>query len=217
MDTLLAQLTLLCGGLALLFLMGLHFLSPEFSPSWRMISEYALGRHNGMLTAFFLSWGLASLLLGALLWGSATTTWAKLGVALLFVSAVGEIMGGLFDVRHKLHGLAFLLGVPSVPVAALLIGHHVAGKPGWDSHGDFILMASHATWVSTVAMGLAMAVMFAGFKKAGIPIGPDVVPPTAVPDGVIAMGGYANRLLVLCYVGWLAVLAWAYLSPRQAP
>jgi hypothetical protein len=217
MENLLAQLTLLCGGLALLLLLALHVVSPEFSPSWRMISEYALGRHNALLTAFFLLWGLATLLLATLLWSSATSVWAKVGIVLLFVSAVGEIMGGLFDVRHKLHGLAFMLGVPSVPVAALLIGHHLAGKQGWDSHGALILVASHATWVSTVAMGIAMAVMFAGFKKAGVALGPDVAAPPALPDGVIALGGYANRLLVLCYVGWLALLAWASLSPRQTP
>jgi Protein of unknown function (DUF998) len=217
MESLLAQLTLISSGLALLCLLALHFLSPEFSPSWRMISEYALGRHNGLLTAFFLFWGLASLLLAMLLWGSATSVWAKVGVALLVVSAIGEVMGGLFDVRHKLHGLAFALGVPSVPVAALLIGHHLAGKQAWDVHSNLILIASHATWVSTIVMAIAMAVMFAGFKKAGIPMGPDVEPPSAVPDGVIALGGYANRLLIVCYVGWLAVLAWAYLSLRQSP
>lgn len=217
MENLLAQLTLLCGGLALLLLLALHVLSPEFSPSWRMISEYALGRHNALLTAFFLLWGLATLLLATLLWSSATSVWAKVGIVLLFVSAVGEIMGGLFDVRHKLHGLAFMLGVPCVPVAALLIGHHLAGKQGWDSHGGLILVASHATWVSTVAMGIAMAVMFAGFRKAGVALGPDVAAPSALPDGVIALGGYANRLLVVCYVGWLALLAWVSMSPRQTP
>ncbi|MDQ6877228.1 MAG: hypothetical protein M3082_05930 [Candidatus Dormibacteraeota bacterium] len=32
---------------ALLLLASLHVLSPEFSPSWRMVSEYANGRARG--------------------------------------------------------------------------------------------------------------------------------------------------------------------------
>jgi hypothetical protein len=212
MEDLLAQLTILCGGLSLLCLLALHFASPEFGPSWRMISEYALGRHSWLITAFFILWGAASILLAALLWNQVTGTWAKAGVALLLVSAVGEIMGGLFDVKHKLHGLAFGVGVPSFPVAALLIGYHLAAKEPWSVQAGPILALSHAAWISVVLMGAAMGVMFAGFRKAGIPMGPDAKPPERVPDGVIALGGYANRLLVLCDVGWLLLIAGLYLS-----
>lgn len=124
--SILAQVTMATGGLSLLCLLALHFASPEFKPSWRMISEYAMGKHKWLITSFFFLWGISSLALSSLL-SQLVTSWAGiLGVALLFVSAVGEIMGGLFDVKHKHHGLAFLLGVPSLPVAALLIGYHLA-------------------------------------------------------------------------------------------
>jgi hypothetical protein len=215
MEAILAQLTLATAGLALLFLLMLHFVSPEFSPAWRMVSEYALGRHNAMLRGFFFMWGLSSLLLSALLWGEVSSSWAKVGVAFLVVSAVGEIMGGMFDLKHRLHGVAFGIGVPSLPVAALLIGYHLAGSEGWTTHGAAILAVSHATWVSVVLMGAAMAVMFAGFKRAGIVMGPGAKPPDRVPAGVIAMGGYANRLLVFCDIGWLMLVAWAYLAARH--
>jgi hypothetical protein len=214
-ESILAQFTLATAGLALLFLLTLHLVSPEFSPAWRMVSEYALGRHNAVLRGFFLMWGTSSLLLAALLWGEVSGSWAKVGVAFLVVSAVGEIMGGMFDLKHRLHAVAFGIGVPSLPVAALLIGHHLAVSEGWSAYGMAIVAASHATWVSVVLMGGAMAVMFAGFKRAGIEMGPDVKPPDRVPAGVIAVGGYANRLLVLCDVGWLMLIAGAYLATRQ--
>jgi len=216
MEVLLAQLVLVTGGLALLFLLALHVASPEFGPSWRMISEYALGRHNGLLIAFFLFWALSSLLLSVLLWNLVSSSWAKVGVAVLVVSAVGEIMGGLFNLKHRLHGMAFAIGVPSVPIAALLIGYHLAGKAGWSAHGGTIIAVSHSTWVSVVAMGVALATMIAGFKRAGIAMGPGVKPPERVPHGVIALGGYANRLLVLCDIGWLMLIALVYLSSRQS-
>jgi hypothetical protein len=214
MGTILAQLTLITGVLSLLLLLALHFASPEFGPGWRMVSEYALGRHNGVLLGFFVTWGMASLLLAAMLWGEVSGVWARIGVCLLVISAVGEVMGGVFDLRHKLHGLAFGIGVPSLPIAALLIGYHLAASEGWSAYGTAILAMSHATWVSVILMAAAMAVMITGFRKAGIVMGPGARPPEHVPPGVIALGGFANRLLVLCDVGWLMLIAWIYLLIR---
>lgn len=205
--SMLATLTMASGILALLALLILHFVSPEYKPSWRMVSEYALGKQKWLLTSFFLLWGLSSLTLSVLLWSAVTSNWAKLGVVLLFISGIGAIMGGLFDVKHKHHGLAFLLGVPSLPIAALLIGYHVIGMESWNAEASTILLASHATWISLILMAVAMAVMMTGFKKAGIPMGPDIPPPEAVPDGVIAWAGYTNRLLVFCYIFWSLVVA----------
>jgi hypothetical protein len=46
---------------ALLMLASLHVLSPEFSPSWRMVSEYANGRYGWVLSLMFAVWGFSSL------------------------------------------------------------------------------------------------------------------------------------------------------------
>ena len=40
-----------------LLLVCLRLLSPEFDPSYRMISEYALGSHGWVLSVTFLAWG----------------------------------------------------------------------------------------------------------------------------------------------------------------
>jgi hypothetical protein len=201
-----AILPITTGILSLLFLLVLHFVSPEFKPGWRMISAYALGKHKWMLTSFFLLWGLSSLCLSIFLWDVVSGPLAKVGILFLIISGIGEIMGGLFDVNHKHHGLAFLLGVPALPVAALILGYHLINLEGWNDHASTIILASHATWISLIIMAVAMAVMFAGFKKSGIPMDKNAPPPDKVPDGVIALGGYANRLLVLCYILWLIVI-----------
>ncbi|HQW03705.1 MAG TPA: DUF998 domain-containing protein, partial [Saprospiraceae bacterium] len=117
-----AILTITSGIISLLCLLALHFVSPEFKPAWRMISEYALGKHKWLITSFFLLWGLSSICLSVLLWDVVTSPLAKFGILFLFISGIGEIMGGLFDLKHKHHGLAFLLGVPALPVAALILG-----------------------------------------------------------------------------------------------
>ena len=38
------------------FLFLLHILEPEFDPSWRMISEYELGRYGWLMSLAFICW-----------------------------------------------------------------------------------------------------------------------------------------------------------------
>jgi Protein of unknown function (DUF998) len=208
MENTVANLALSSGILALLCLLILHFVSPEFQPSWRMISEYALGQYKWLITSFFIFWGASTILVIILLRNASTSTWVMIGLGLLLISAIGEIMGGLFDVKHKYHGMAFMLGVPTVPIAALLISYKLVQLDAWSNHRSLIVWSAHSTWISLVLMSVAMGVMMAGFKKAGLPMEQNASVPDRVPDGVIAMAGYANRLLVLCYVGWLIVVSW---------
>lgn len=208
----LATLSMASSILSLLCLLVLHFTSPEYKPSWRMISEYALGNSKWLITAFFLFWGAGSILLSLLLYNVVTGIWATLGVLFLFISGIGEIMGGLFDLKHKHHGLAFLLGVPALPLAALLIGYHLVNLERWQIHKTTLLLSTHATWLSLIIMAIAMRVMFSGFKKAGIQMSQDAEPPEHVPPGVIALGGYANRLLVICYIGWSLLVAFYFMN-----
>ena len=196
----LAVLSIISGCLSLLCLLALHFVSPEFQPSWRMISEYALGKNKRLLTAFFFLWGTCTILSAMLLWNIVGTMWARAGVVLLLISGIGAIMGGLFDVKHPRHSLAFLLGVPTLPLAALLIGYHLLSLEAWSSYRGGLLISAHAPWIALVFMAGSMALLFSGFKKAGYPMGPDAEVPEKLPDGVIPLAGYANRLLVLCYL-----------------
>lgn len=126
--TLFANGTILFGIISILCLLALHFMDTELKPSFRMVSEYALGKHKWVLTIFFLCWGMCSISSGFMLWNVVTSGWAKFGVLLLFVTGIGAIMGGLFDVQHKLHGLTFGIGIPFLPIGALLISYHLIKK-----------------------------------------------------------------------------------------
>ena len=50
-----AAIVLAVAFLAILF--SLHFLEPEFDPSWRMINEYEIGRFGWLMTLAFFCWG----------------------------------------------------------------------------------------------------------------------------------------------------------------
>ena len=207
-----AMLTIATGIISLLCLLLLHFTSPEFKPGWRMVSEYALGKNKKTLTIFFLLWGAASILSACLLWNITTSNWGRLGAALVFITGIGAIFGGLFDVKHKLHGLAFFLGVPFFPIGALLLSYNLIKNESWSNHQTPILISAHLTWIGLVLMASSMILLFSGFKKAGVAFGPNTDPPDNLPSGVIGINGYANRFLIICYIAWLIVIAKTYLS-----
>lgn len=205
--SLLANSTIGFGIVSILCLFALHVTSAEFRPNFRMVSEYALGKHKWLLTIFFFCWGFCTISSGLMLWNVVTSGWAKFGVVLLFVTGTGAIMGGLFDVQHKLHGLSFGIGVPFLPVGALLITYHLVKKTEWQSHSTSLLLSSHSTWVSLAAMAASMFILFSTLKTAGIVYGPDSPPFTELPEGVIGINGWANRLLVLCYILYPVLVA----------
>lgn len=202
---LLPELSVAAGILSLCCLIVLHIASPEFEPKWRMVSEYALGRHTWLLTTFFYLWGTSSVLLVIDLMPTLTSILSYVGALMLLLSGVGAILGGMFDVQHPRHGLAFGLGVPTLPVAAVILTYSTfddAGQPP-----ALLILIAHGTWISLILMAAAMMTMFAGFKKAGVEWGKDAPPPDHLPDGVIALGGYANRLLVVSYIAWVVIMA----------
>lgn len=204
-----ANSTIAFGVISLFCLIALHFVSNEFKPSFRMVSEYALGKHKWLITTFFLCWGFCSISSGLMMWNVVATGWSKLGVVFLFVTGIGAIMGGLFDVQHKLHGLAFAIGVPFLPIGALLITYHLIKQADWQVNSFSLLLTSHSIWISVVLLAVTMFLLFSSLKSAGIVYGPDSPPISELPKNVIGINGWANRLLVLCYIlypVWIAKL-----------
>ena len=176
---------------SLSFLAVLHLLSPEFNPSSRMVSEYALGSYSWVLLLMFLTWALSCIALFFAIKSPVTTVGGKIGLGFLLLAAVGMIMGGLFDVNHDLHGLAAMIGMPSLPIAAVLISVSLGRNPSWTSARQSLLWTAILTWVSLVLMNIAI---FTGFSQTG-----DILPG--------AWFGWANRLLIIAYNIWLLVLA----------
>ena len=147
------------------------------------------------------------MILALALWSEVNCLWYKLGVILVFLSGVGALMGGLFDVKHKHHGLAFALGIPTLPIGALLICYHLISIEKWQPFKSSIFYSTHSIWISMVLMAVSMIVLMSGYKKTGLPMGPGIEPPKELPKGVIGVNGYFNRILVFCYIFWLIVIA----------
>jgi len=198
--------------ISIVALFSLHILSPEFAPSWRMVSEYANGQFEWVLFIFFSFWGISSWCVAYLLWSQVSSIAARAGVVLLSISGLGEILAAFFNVNHPQHGTAGTLGIPTFILASLLISYHLKTKPAWNESKRALLWSAHLTWISLVLLVITMIVMISGFRAAGIILGPGQKPPSSVPDGVVAVVGYANRILIATYIYWLIFVANRYIN-----
>jgi hypothetical protein len=203
-----ARLTMIASIATLVSLALLHILSPEFAPAWRMVSEYANGKYSWVLSLMFTFWALSSWMLAFTLWSEVKTTAGKVGLYFLIVSGIGEAMAAAFDINHSLHGLASFLGIGSLPVAALLISTSLGRAEAWSAAKKPLLWSAHLTWISVILMAATFALLISTFMQSGAEMPTDSTAVTTLPDGVIALVGWANRFLILVFCAWVTLTAW---------
>lgn len=187
-----ARLSFVAAAGALVFLAALHVLSPEFDPSWRMVSEYALGDFKWVVTLMFLSWALSCFTLFFAIKSQINTLGGRIGLFLLLTAGVGMTMASMFDWTHSLHGLATMLGIPTFPIAALIISVSLSRKPAWSSARKLLLWTANLTWITLVWM---QVMLFSGLAQTGGEFGPEV------------LIGWPNRAVIAAYGAWLMAVA----------
>jgi len=202
-----ARLSLAAAIATLLTLAVLHILSPEFAPAWRMVSEYANGNYSWVLSLMFIFWAISSWSLAFTLWSEVKTTAGKVGLYFLIAAGIGEAMAAVFDINHSLHGLASLIGIGGLPIAALLISTSLGRTDAWSAARKSLLVTANLTWISVLLMGITFAILISTFTQAGGDMTSTEVP-TTLPDGVIAWVGWANRFLIVAYCAWVINVAW---------
>ena len=201
-----ASLAIVAAGAALLLLAGLHILSPEFDPSWRVVSEYANGRYGWLLSLMFASWAVSSFALAFAIRSRVRTHGGRIGLGFLVLAGVGQAMAAVFDINHPLHDLAGVLGIGGLPVAAMLISVSLIRTQPWFASRKALLWTANLTWVSVVLMAATFAIMIATYLSAGGDMTAKVV--TALPPGVLGLVGWTNRLLIVAYCAWVITVAW---------
>ncbi len=190
----------------------LHLASPEFQPSWRMVSEYANGQHAWILTLVFAAWAVGSFALVPALWPLWSTPLGKIGLAFLLLAGIGQTMGVFFDINHKLHGPAAMIGIPSLCIAAVILTialsrrTDIVAPPIW---------VAHLPWISFVLMLGAFALFFSALKSAGVDMSGNQGPIKELPDGVSGYLGWANRLLFAGTYLWVGLVALAVIRTRN--
>src|ERR1700704_2986041 len=201
-----ARLAIAAAVAVLLLLASLHLLSPEFDPSWRVVSEYANGRYGWLLSLMFASWAVSSFALAFAIRSRVRTRGGRIGLGFLVLAGVGQAMAAVFDINHPLHDLAGVLGIGGLPVAAMLISVSLIHTQPWFASRKALLWTANLTWVSVVLMAATFAIMIATYLSAGGDMTAKVV--TALPPGVLGLVGWTNRLLIVAYCAWVITVAW---------
>ncbi|MDR7082432.1 hypothetical protein J2X01_001721 [Arthrobacter ginsengisoli] len=179
--------------IAILCVIALHKLEPEFDPSWRMLSEYSLGRYGVIMRISFILGGTGVAASGVALWQPA----GLLAVGLPVV-ALGPIGAAFVDTdpittprseitgRGKVHaglGSLFILGFP---VAATCAG---IGAAMHSPAGQILAWAAIIPWAGLIL-----------FLGATFRFGqPDAI---GKPEVRI---GWPNRFNMLAYLAWVAL------------
>ncbi len=113
---------------------------------------------------------------------------------------IGQTMGALFDINHKLHGPAAMIGIPSLCVATLLITLALVRQPG---HFRPPLWSAHLPWIMFALMIGTFILFFSSLKAVGVDMSGQSGPLKELPAGV---SGYV----------WLGQLAFFSQQPIYA-
>ena len=199
---------------ALFLLAALHVLSPEYSPAWRMVSEYANGQYAWVLSLMFAAYGLSSLALAFAIRSQLRSRRGKIGLAALVISGIGQGAASVFNLNMAtLHDLAGAIGIVALPIGAMLISLALVRTPTWASTRRQLLWAANLTWISVVLFAASFPLMMATFVQVlgALPS----APPQQLPGGVIALVGWTDRLLVVSAWAWVAIVAWHAIRIRR--
>jgi hypothetical protein len=191
-----ATTALVAGGFTVGLIAILHVLEPEYDPSWRMISEYSLGRHGWVMRLAFvtMAMGLSATCVALCPFGGAWT----IGLAAVALGALGAafidadpIMTPRADATpvgraHTVLGVVLLAGFPP---AALVAGVGVAPALGWT-----LVIASIVPLAGLVWFLIAAA---PAHGKGGS------------PEILI---GWPDRFCLLAYLAWVVLAAISVLS-----
>lgn len=191
-----ARLAIVTGVLFALVLLGLHLLEPEFDPTWRFVSEYALGQFGWLMRLAFCLLATSLLGTGVAVFPHVRTPSGYLGLGVLGVGAIGLVIAAIFTTdpiatsseaatsSGRLHVLGASLDY--TPVAALLLSVALARTPAWRPIGKRLFLTAGITLVAMVAFILLL--------------------PRDGQFGPGVLVGLCGRVLLVSYLGWIATV-----------
>ena len=200
-----ARISIVSGLIFGIVLLSLHLLEPEYDPTWRFISEYALGRFGWLMHLAFLA--LATSLTSAViaLLTQVRTIVGYVGLVILGIAAIGFLIAAIFRTDPAItgraaatfHGTMHVVGasLDFTPVAALLISLSLGCNQAWRPIRKSMFITTGITWVAMV--------VFMIFLPYNGKVGP----------GVLA--GLFGRFLLLSYLGWLLTVGFHALKLRK--
>lgn len=178
----------------------IHIIKPEIDPSWRVISEYEIGRFGWLMQIAFFFLAAASLSLFIALKSHLKSLTGRIGLVLLLITVVGVTMGALFvsdpittprdefTQTGNLHNVGGVLSVLVFPFVATFITLALSRIKTFKSIRLILILLLTFVWVSVL-------MFYTIYYIAG-----ETGPNTLI--------GWPNRVFIFFYSMWLIVVAW---------
>lgn len=208
-------------------LTALHFLEPEFNTQGHLISEYELGQYGWLMSLAFFCLAGAALSLWFAIRKDLQTTGGRIGSWWLLLIVVAYIGAGLFypddstgglglplnpadfergtiapTLNATLHGLSGIVVIASSPIVFTLLRRSLAKNPKWFSGMRKINLATTAAWTGLLIFPMSMIL----YNLAQQPSGFDFRLIVSI----------VNRIMILAYAAWMAIVAWQENEIRKA-
>ncbi|QGG54986.1 DUF998 domain-containing protein [Paenibacillus sp. FSL W8-1187] len=192
----LALASVFCSGLFVVLLVSLHLLQPEFDPTWRFISEYALGDFGWIMHLAFGLLGTAQICVALAIVPHVRSVAGSIGLVILGISAIGVAIAGIFATdpisihpddatfSGSMHSIGAMLDY--TPAAALFISLSLGRLEAWRP-------VKKALIASSVLAIVAMLAFVLQIPQDG-QFGPEV------------RTGLYGRFLILTEVAWLLLV-----------
>jgi hypothetical protein len=189
----------------LILLLLLHFLKQELDPSWRMISEYEIGRFGWMMRLAFFCWGASVLALLITIWpylqpisGTISRWWFILIVIALFGAGVFKTDPITDDTKYwvnTIHKICGTIVILTFPIAATLAVLSLLHNPLWSAYQVLLIFGIVLAWIGVVTYFATIIVSRARDPKASEAGHPPVYM------------GWPNRFNVVTYIIWIIIAA----------
>ncbi len=197
-------LTIIFSSLFLAILLLLHFLKPELDPSWRMISEYEIGRFGWLMRLAFFCWGASVLSTLITIWpalysgtGVISRWWLVVIIIALFGAGIfktNPITDTTKNLENTIHTICGAIVILTFPIASTLsvigILRQTVLPPNW----WWLIIATILTWLGVLSF-FGSIIISRRTNPSAIRVGPNVYT------------GWPNRFLAVAYNAWLIVVA----------
>jgi hypothetical protein len=189
-------------GLAFLSILALlHFIEPEFNPSWRMISEYELGKYGFLMTVDFFCWGGGFIFLLLSIWNLLNTISGRIGKWWLLIISIALFGAGLFRPQpitdttrgtiDAIHSICGVLMIFTFPMVSILISKSLSKSCLFQSSKPKLFWLTTLVWIGFLVF-LISSIIFQPKNR------------EYNSDYLI---GWPNRFMVVCYTLWLLGLS----------
>lgn len=186
---------LVAGALFALLLGALHVVRPDLDPTWRFVSEYALGRSGWLMTGAFTC--LALSLVGCVVWTfrHTRTVLGRLGLLIVTIAAAGLLLAAGFETDPITAGPDQVTTAGQLHVLGASLDYSPIGMllAGWGLSRTVRDRALRRPLMITAVVAVLLMIGFSASLPHDGQFGPGV------------LSGMIGRFLLLSYLGWIFV------------